>query len=120
MKKILEGLKMPKTKAQTLAQKKYLESRDRISIDVPKGTRDTYNQSAAELKLSLAKMIQYAVEEYIRNRAGENVPDKPQQKSLSLADEKLLAEFSKLPVDAQKSLMQFLRTLNQKGGVQND
>ena len=112
---------MAKTKAQTLAQKKYLESRDRISIDVPKGTRDTYNQSAAELKLSLAKMIQYAVEEYIRNHAGESLLDKQQdKKSLSPADEKLLATFSKLPVDVQKSLMQFLRTLNQKGGVQND
>ena len=113
---------MAVSNAQKIATKKYREKTyDTIGFDVKKGKRDEYKQFATQKGLSLAGMLTNAAEEYIRNHAGENVLDKQQdKKSLSPADEKLLAEFSKLPVDAQKSLMQFLRTLNQKGGVQND
>ena len=112
---------MATSKAQLMAVKKYRqEKRDQISFDVPKGKREELKQSATSLGMTLQGLFVSSVEEYIRNHAGESLLDKPQGKSLSPADEKLLAEFSKLPVDAQKSLMQFLRTLNQKGGVQND
>lgn len=108
------------SESQKLSIAKYRqEKRDRISTDVPKGKREVYNVAAKDLGLSLSMLIQNGVEEYISRHAGGNFLDKQQtQKSLSPADEKLIAEFSKLPPDAQKSLMQFLRTLNQQADGQ--
>ena len=108
---------MAMSESQKLSIAKYRqEKRDRISTDVPKGKREVYNVAAKDLGLSLSMLIQNGVEEYIRNHAGENVLDKQQdKKSLSPADEKLLAEFSKLPVDARKHLLELAKIINQKG-----
>lgn len=107
--------------AQQLAKDKYRkEKRDQMTVEVPKGKREVYKLIAAELGISLAQLIQVAVESYGRNHAGGIQLPAAEQKSLSPSDEKLLVEFSKLPVDAQKSLMKFLQTINQKGGGQND
>ena len=112
---------MATSKAQLMAVKKYRqEKRDQISFDVPKGKREELKQSATSLGMTLQGLFVSSVEEYIRNHAGESLLDKPQQKSLSPADEKLLAEFSKLPVDARKYLLELAKIINQKGGVQND
>lgn len=110
---------MAVSRPQQIAKDKYRqEKRDQITAEVPKGKRDAYKLIAAELNLSLSMLIQNGVEEYGRNHASKDflatLPT-PETKSLSPADEKLIAEFSKLPADAQKSLMQFLRTINQKG-----
>ena len=110
---------MAVSNAQKIAKAKYQQSsRTLIAADVSKSKGEFYRQSAKDLDLSLSMLIQNGVEEYISRHAGENFPDKPQPKSLSPADEKLIAEFSKLPPDAQKSLMQFLRTLNRQADGQ--
>lgn len=106
---------MATSNAQKIATKKYREKTyDTIGFDVRKGKRDEYKQFAIRKGLSLAGMLTKAAEEYMQNHAGENPLAKPQPKSLSPANEKLIAEFSKLPPSTQKALMQFLRTLNQQ------
>lgn len=111
---------MAVSNAQKIAKAKYQQSsRTLIAADVSKSKGEFYRQSAKDLDLSLSMLIQNGVEEYISRHAGENFLDKPQQpKSLSPADEKLLDEVSKLPPDAQKSLMQFLRTINRQDDEQ--
>ena len=111
---------MATSKAQLMAVKKYRqEKRDQISFDVPKGKRDELKQSASLLGMSLRGLFVSSVEEYISRHAGETFADKQQtRKSLSPAEEKLLGEFSKLPPDAQKSLMKFLQTINRQGDEQ--
>jgi len=109
------------SESQKLSIAKYRqEKRDRISTDVPKGKREVYNVAAKGLGLSLSMLIQNGVEEYISRHAGKNPLAKPQTKSLSPAEEKLLAEFSKLPPDAKKHLVELAKIINQKGDVQND
>ena len=110
--------------AQKIAKAKYQQEKcDRITADIPKGKRDAYKLIATELDRSLAQLIQDAIEEYGRNHAGkdflESLPT-PEAKSLSPADERLLDEFSKLPADAKKHLVELAKIINQKGGVQND
>lgn len=113
---------MAVSNAQKIAKAKYQQSsRTLIAADVSKSKGEFYRQSAKDLDLSLSMLIQNGVEEYISRHAGENFLDKQQtQKSLSPADEKLLTEFSKLPVDARKHLVELAKIINQKGGGQND
>ena len=107
---------MAVSRPQQIAKDKYRqEKRDQITAEVPKGKRDAYKRIAADFNLSLSMLIQNSVEEYGRNHAGESLPTTTQQKSLSSADEKLLAEFSKLPVDARKHLLELAKIINQKG-----
>ena len=107
---------MAVSKPQQIAVLKYrAKAYDRISIDVPKGKREEYNQSAAKLKTSLAKLIQVAVEEYTKKEGIEIPLPTPEAKSLSPADERLLDEFSKLPADAKKHLVELAKIINQKG-----
>lgn len=55
-------------RSQILANLKYREKAyDRIAIDVQKGKRGRYRQEAEKRGLSLAKLIQLSVEEYITN-----------------------------------------------------
>ena len=42
-------------------------NRERLAIEVPKGKRDEYKAAAQELGLSLSRLVQNGVEEYIRN-----------------------------------------------------
>ena len=63
---------MAMSKAQRLAIRIYQQEKcDRLTADVPKGKRDAYKHIAAELGLSLSKLIQNAVEEYACNHAGD-------------------------------------------------
>lgn len=104
---------MATSKAQLMAVKKYRqEKRDQISFDVPKGKRDELKQLANLLGMTLQGLFVRGAEEYIRNHGGKIPLPTPQAKSP--ADARLLDEFSKLPADAQKSLMQFLRAVNQQ------
>lgn len=111
---------MAVSNAQKIAKAKYQQSsRTLIAADVSKSKGEFYRQSAKDLDLSLSMLIQNGVEEYISRHAGETFADKQQtRKSLSSAEEKLLADFARLPPDAQKSLMQFLRTLNRQADGQ--
>lgn len=115
---------MATSKAQLMAVKKYRqEKRDQISFDVPKGKREELKRSAALLGMTLQGLFVNSAEEFIKNHAGKDflatLPT-PETKSLSPADERLLDEFSKLPADAKKHLVELAKIINQKGGVQND
>lgn len=93
------------------------EKRDQLAVDVPKGKRDAYKQIAAELGISLSMLIQTAVETYGgKNHAGEDF--KPAsvvdtQPKLSQAEQKLISDFNRLPVDTQKAIAKLIQTINQ-------
>ena len=102
------------TKAQRMAVAKFrAEKCDRIAADVPKGKREEYRAAAKELGLSLAKLIQYGVEEYIQNHGGE-VIQKPEAEKLTAEERRLLAAFAKLPKNAQINLIKTLEALSPK------
>ena len=84
---------------------------DRLAIWIKKGCREDYKQSAAELGISLAMLVQCGVEEYIKNHGGEVAPEKPE--SISAADKKLIDEFNQLPVDARKHFLQAFKAINE-------
>ena len=44
---------------------------ERLAVEIPKGKRDIYKMAARELGLSLSKLIQNGVEEYIKNHGAE-------------------------------------------------
>ena len=44
---------------------------ERLAVEIPKGKRDIYKMAARELGLSLSKLIQNGVEEYIKNHGEE-------------------------------------------------
>ena len=93
---------------------------DRLAIWVKKGSRDSYKKSAAEFGISLAMLVQNGIEEFIKNHAGEKFPLEVKPETISATDRRLLDEFNQLPADAQKSLMKFLRAINEsKGGGDN-
>lgn len=86
---------------------------DNILVRIKKGKREEYTQAAAELGLGQAEMIRLAIEEYIANHGGEIPASTSKPESISVADKRLVEEFNQLPVDAQKSLMKFLKVINQ-------
>ena len=113
---------MATSKAQILAVAKYRKEKcDNISIDVPKGKKASYRQSAAELNLNLTALIQNAVEEFIARHSGENQAtlSSPPLK-LSVVEKNLLAEFNQLPVDTQKLILKLIHTLNEKNHAVNN
>lgn len=100
---------------------------DNILVRVKKGKKEEYQQIADDFGFGQAEMIRLAIEEFIANHTGEVMTPAPMAaqsaNKLSAADKQLLDEFSKLPADAQKSLMKFLKTINgtsKKGGEDND
>ena len=116
MKKISEGLKMAVSTAQKLAKAKYQhEKRTLIATDVSKEKGEFYRATAMELGISLSKLVQIGVEEFIQNHAGENfsVTTQSQEQRLSAADKKLIEEFNRLPAETQKALIKLIQSINQ-------
>lgn len=59
---------MAATRAKILANMRYREKTyDRIAVDLKKGTKDFYRSEAAKRGLSLAMLVQNAVEDYLKN-----------------------------------------------------
>ena len=89
---------------------------DNILVRVKKGKKEEYQQVADDFGFGQAEMFRLAIEEFIANHTGEvMIPAQMAARSadkLSAEQKRLLAEFSKLPADAQKSLMKFLKTIN--------
>ena len=105
---------MAVSEAQKLAVEKYRrEKRDQLAVDVPKGKRDAYKMIAAEKGLSLSQLIQNSVESFAGLHVGELPATSPKPESISAADKRLVEEFNQLPVDAQKHLMKFLKSINE-------
>ena len=111
------------SKAQGLAVLKYrAKAYDRLSTDIPKGKRDAYNLAASELGLSLSKLIQNGVEEFIARHAATDTesPAQVAAEKLSADDRRLVEEFAKLPADAQKHFLKAFAAVNSsKGGGGN-
>ena len=109
------GINMVKTsKAQLMALAKFKqEKRDTLTIDLPKGSKDGYKKSAAGFGISLTKLIQAGIEEYIQNHGGE-VPTVTQQSEQKLSPEqrRLVEEFNRLPPDVQKSIIKMIQAIN--------
>ena len=113
---------MPVSNAQKLAKAKYQqEKRTLVAAEVSKDKGAFYREQAARLNLSLSMLIQSGVEEFIQRHLNELEPIvkpapmvKEQQtaEKLTSTERTLLAEFNQLPVDAQKSLIRFLRSVN--------
>ena len=93
---------------------------DQVLFRVKKGKAGEYKQAAAELGIGFWELIQSGVEEYIANHAGEKLPAAKPEEKLTADEKKLAEEFSRLPTDAQKYLLKFVRAINQKGGDEND
>ena len=116
MKKISEGLKMAVSTAQKLAKAKYQqEKRTLIATEVSKEKGEFYRTTATEFGISLSKLVQNGVEEFIQNHAGQNLSLVAQnsEPKLSAADKKLVDEFNQLPVDTQKALIKLIQSINQ-------
>lgn len=95
--------------------KKYQQEKcDRITADIPKGKRDAYKMIAAEKGLSLSQLIQNSVESFAGLHDGELLASVSTSKheQISAADKRLVEEFNQLPVEAQKHLMRFLKSIN--------
>lgn len=93
---------------------------DQVSIRVKKGKREEYQQAAENFGLGYAEMIRLAVETFIAERSLQDLPVKPASmnkqptaEKLTSSERTLLDEFNQLPTDAQKSLIRFLRSVNQ-------
>ena len=102
--------------AQKLAKAKYQhEKRTLIATDVSKEKGEFYRATAMELGISLSKLVQISVEEFIQNHAGENfsLVAQNQEQKLSAADKKLIEEFNQLPADTQKALIKLIQSINQ-------
>ncbi len=51
------------------------DKRERLIVDIPKGKLGSYKMAARELGLSLSKLIQNGVEEYIKNHGEEFITE---------------------------------------------
>lgn len=91
---------------------------DQIAFRVKKGKREEYQQAANDFGLGLSEMIRLAVETYIADRSLHDLPVKPApikitpEPQITKEQRAMLEEISKLPVDTQKALLKFLRSLN--------
>lgn len=82
---------------------KYRPKKDIITIQVPKGKRDAYKMAAIELGLSLSMLVQYGVEEYIRNHEIPVAIEKSVvEETLTDAEIRLSENFARLPKSVQR------------------
>ncbi|MBE8953946.1 MAG: hypothetical protein SR1Q7_12535 [Quinella sp. 1Q7] len=103
---------------QKLARQRYKEKNlEVVSFEVKKGMSKQYTQWAAALGLSLSRLVQNSVEEYIANHSGECVPTvapvkfAPMQSVLTAEQRKILEAVDSLPESSRKALLKFLQTL---------
>ena len=85
---------------------------DRLAVWIPKGRRDEFKAKAAELGISLAQLIQRAVESYggelNHTQTAQIVDASPR---LTGDEKKLIDAFNNLSPEAQKTLLKFLDAL---------
>ena len=104
--------------AQKMAKEKYRnDKRDQMTVEIPKGKRDAYKLIAAELGLSLSMLVQASIEDYGANHAVKIVVQQDADQKLTTEQKRLVEEFSKLPVDAQKHLMKFVAAVNDQSAA---
>lgn len=97
------------------------ENYDQILVRVKKGKREEYRTAAEGLGLGQMELFRAAVEEFIKNHAGEKVTLEVKPESISAADRRLLDEFNQLPADVQKKTLALIRAINEsKEGGEND
>ena len=115
---------MAVSKAQQLAKAKYQqERRTLIAADVSKAKGESYKTKAAQLGISLSRLIQLAIEAYgdenlsVGSRDADlspvdtnNAPItcKQPEQNLSTEQKQIIEEFNKLPVETQKAFLKLL------------
>lgn len=112
--------------SQKRAKEKYRrEKRDQIALEVPKGKREAYRQIADELGVSMARLVQFSVEEFAQNHK-TGVPRELLEKgeqALAERDKILLERFNSLPERAQRNFMRLMGALvvkcKEMGGGKN-
>ena len=91
---------------------RYCSKWDLVAFQVPKGKCDAYKMVAQELGLSLSKLVQMGVEEYIRNHA-EEIPaaiEKPVvEETLADAEVRLSESFARLPKSVQRKFASLIQ-----------
>ena len=114
---------MPRSESQKKATRKYKEKNiELVAFETKKGKSAEYTQAAAKMRLGKMEMIRLAVEEFIQTHLHEFAPivkpasitAQPTAEKLTSSERTLLDEFNRLPVDAQKALLKFLKTLNER------
>ena len=108
------------TEAQKLSKTRYRkEKRDQLTVEIPKGKRAAYRLVANELGLSMARLVQNAVEEYAQNHAN-NVPVFPQtaEEFLTERENLLLERFAYLPDKPQLEFIRLMGDFAEQFGAQ--
>lgn len=107
--------------AQEAKSRHRRETRDRLSLELPKGTNAVYRQLAAKLGTNVTKLIQAAVEEYARNHETD-IPTFPQPEGTCLTERELLLleRFDCLSEKAQKDFIRLLGSFINPFAAQND
>lgn len=120
---------MATSESQKKAIKKYKEKNiELVAFETRKGKSAEYTQAAINLGLGKMEMIRLAVEEFIQRHLNEFAPvvkpapmtPQPTAEKLSTQERTLLDEFNQLPVDAQKSLIRFLKNVNPHNDADKD
>lgn len=95
------------------------EKYTQLAFYVPKSKGTEYKQVARDLGMQQSDMLRQAIEEFVQNHAGGDfLPVKPApikitpEPQITKEQRAMLEEISKLPVDTQKALLKFLRSLN--------
>ena len=84
---------------------------DRMAIWVKKGIRDEYKQAAARMGVSLASLVQTAVEEYIENHGGEVINRPPKPETVTATERQLLNAFAKCPDHLKPTLKKLIEQI---------
>ena len=94
------------------------ENYDQILVRVKKGKREEYRTAAEGLGLGQMELFRAAVEEFIKNHAGEKFPPEVKPESISAADRRLLESFGKCPEHVKPTLKKLIEQIA-KGGNEN-
>lgn len=106
---------MSRTEGQKISRQKY-ESKayDQILIKVRKGKREEYKDAAKRLGLGQMELFRAAVEEYIRNHAGDiAVPAARQVETISAEERRLIKSFASLPDNVKPTIKKLVEQLAQ-------
>lgn len=102
---------MPESEARRQQKKRYVQEKcDHLTINVPKGERETYKQIADEQGISVAKLVQYSIAEFAQRHTGKGI-FYPQGDRLTFEQRQLIDTVSKLTPETRKHLIKFLERL---------
>lgn len=110
------------TESQKVSKARYRKlKRDSLFVEIPKGKKAAYRQVADELGLSMAFLVQNAVEEYARTHAND-VPVFPQtaEDFLTERENLLIERFGQLPDKTQLDFLHLMADFIEPFGAQDE